>query len=174
MLIFTGARRLKFTTAAICSISEAATPYARSANSHPSRPVRQSYRNHLSHHLRCPASRLFACLPSLQRIQRLGNICRSKAVVIVIAPGQGTAASGFITSIEANMKGFSKPTTSRLSRSCPRAAISLSFSCGLAIPPFVSPLAFWNLMTPIPTAESSNIKMKTKMANSPSTMSLAS
>jgi hypothetical protein len=29
-----------------------------------------------------------------------------KAVVIVIAPGQGTAASGFIPSIEANMKGF--------------------------------------------------------------------
>jgi hypothetical protein len=75
------------------------------------------------------------------------------------------------------MKGFSKRTTSRLSRSCPRAAISLSFSCGLAIPPFVSPLAFWNVMTPnttIPTAESSNINMKTKMANSPSTMSLAS
>jgi hypothetical protein len=31
LLIFTGARRFKFTTAAICSISEASTPHARSA-----------------------------------------------------------------------------------------------------------------------------------------------
>jgi hypothetical protein len=33
------------------------------------------------------------------------------AVVIVIAPGQGTAASGFVASTEADMKGFSMRTT---------------------------------------------------------------
>jgi hypothetical protein len=34
-----------------------------------------------------------------------------RAVVIVIAPGQGTAASGFVASTEADMKGFSMRTT---------------------------------------------------------------
>jgi hypothetical protein len=152
LLIFTGARRLKSTTAAICSISEACMPhalgrtdvmilakailvpcfaalFAQSGDMPPTpvakqtepfavkarregqvgpQPVRQSYRNHIRPSHRCDAPhRASLHAYRLRGIRRLGNILPFRAVVIVIAPGQGTASSGFSASTEANMKGFS-------------------------------------------------------------------
>jgi hypothetical protein len=201
LLIFTGARRLKFTTATICSISEASSPHALSAA-----PIScfglilvlcflYSSRQHASRSRRqangraCPESaprgtcsprlpKPFPSIPlfAMPRIAPvpMPTLCPMhtedrkrlpfRAAVIVIAPGQGTAASGFTASTEANTRSSSKRTASRLSRSCLHVAISLSFSSGLAIPPFVFPLAFRNLMawnTTTPMAGSSNINMKT-------------
>jgi hypothetical protein len=95
-----------------------------------------------------------------------------RRIAIVTAPGQGIAASGFIASTAANTKSSSKPAMFRPLLSYLHAAIFHSFSSGRAIPPFVSRLAFWNLMasnTMTPMVGSSNINMKTKMEISPST-----